>query len=124
MQQDGGGNGSRPGEHWHGQRGDGDVVLGGAGDGFFLGFLHQRALRAQHVQRNEQQHDAAGHLKGRQGDAEQLENPLPGHREHQQHAGHYPAGQSRHVSALLGGVVGSHGQERRHGADRVHNHKE
>ena len=63
------------------QRRHRDVVFRRARGSFFSRLLHARTLRAQHVERDEQQHDAAGDLKRRQVDAEKLQDAMAEQRE-------------------------------------------
>lgn len=64
--------------------------------------MDARAFGIEHVQRDEQEHDAAGHLERRERDAEVVENPPARHREGEQQCRTHGAGQARHLHPFGG----------------------
>ena len=118
-----------------GQRIDGEVVGGavtvcGAVRGFAraltsvaatraLGAFALLAFRRQHVQRDQEQDDAAGDLEGGFGDVEIGQDPGPAQRE-EQHDGGGDGGALERGAQLAGAVLRfGHGKEDRRVADRV-----
>ena len=77
-----------------------------SGVGFLPGFLDPRALGAEHVERNQQQDNAAGHLKSRDGDAKQFKDHPTRQGEDHQNARHNQTGNEYdrcHANSLLHG---------------------
>ena len=87
LEQDHGGDRTRTGQHGDGQWRDGDVLLGGPGIGFLLGFVHPRPLGIEHVEGDEQQDHAASHLERGNGDPQEMEDPVSGQREGDEQSG-------------------------------------
>ena len=124
LQENDRGNGPGAGEHGDGQRGDGNVEFLDSGGSFFPGFQHPRALRPQHVERDQQQHNAGGNLEGRHGDAEKPKNPTPCQGKGEQDTEHDQGRQPGHADAVGGGVRRRHCDKRRHRRQRIHDHKQ
>ena len=119
--------GRRSGEKRDGQRIDGEVIavrfigtcLAGAAATRALGAFALLAFRRQHVQRDQEQDDAAGDLEGGFGDVEIAENPRPAQRE-EQHDGGGDGSALKRRAKLAGAVLRlGHGKEDRRVADRV-----
>lgn len=104
--------------------GDGDVCFLRTCGRFLVRLLDSRATRPQHIAGNEQENNAPGHLERRQGDPEDAEDPFADQGKADQHPSHDPAGQSRHLGALLWSVPMRHGQKCRDRGNRIDDHKQ
>ena len=86
--------------------------------------MHAGASCAQHVQRDEQQHNASRKLESGHGDAEEFEDPFAGHGKNNEYSGHDAASQPRHANAGFRCIRWSHGEERGNGRQRINNYEE
>ena len=116
-QHDGIGDGAGPAEHGDAQRGDGDVV--GVGLDFLVFQLHGGVAGLQHVIADLEDDDAAGDAETVGGDAEELEQELPGKGEDHDDDESRQGGAGDDEASLLFGHALCHGQEYGHGAQWV-----
>ena len=116
-QHDGIGYGAGAAEHGDAQRGDGDVV--GVGLDFFVFQLHVGVAGLQHVVANLEDDDAASDAETVGGDAEELEQELPGKGEDHDDDESRQGGAGDDEAPLLLGHALGHGQEYGHGAQWV-----